>query len=149
MDLIITVPFTDDFCLIMGNKMTELYLIKEINSNILSMGMKLKPSKCHIFSVSGGTSKVAPFNIEGTPIPLMSVEQQQFFGKIVFFLGKEADTLDYFISKFSEKLENFDNSSIHQEYKLWIYKNYFLSSIRFLLTVHGLTSTSLQALATV
>ena len=35
---------------------------------------------------------------------------------------------------------------IRNEYKVWIYKNYFVPSIRFLLTVHKITHTDLQTL---
>ena len=35
---------------------------------------------------------------------------------------------------------------VRNEYKLWIYSKYFLPSIRFLLTVHDVTSTHLTLL---
>ena len=71
----ITLPYADDFCLITTNKRTHQKLINEINNNINSMGMKLKPSKCRSFSLSRGSSKVVDFFIgeshleRGTKIP--------------------------------------------------------------------------------
>ena len=41
---------------------------------------------------------------------------------------------------------NLDESLVRNEFKIWIYKNYFLHSIRFLLTVHELPPSSLQKL---
>ena len=35
---------------------------------------------------------------------------------------------------------------VRGEYKMWIYQNYFLPSIRFLLTVHDITVTDLTKL---
>ena len=57
----ITLPYADDFCLITTNKRTHQKLINEIDDNIESMGMKLKPSKCSSFSLSSGSSKVVEF----------------------------------------------------------------------------------------
>ena len=42
----ITLPYADDFCLITTDVRRHQKLIKEIDTNITSMGMKLKPSKC-------------------------------------------------------------------------------------------------------
>ena len=42
----ITLPYADDFCLLSTNKRTHQKIINIINQNILSMGMRLKPSKC-------------------------------------------------------------------------------------------------------
>ena len=47
---------------------------------------------------------------------------------------------------FREKLENIDQTMVRNEYKLWIYQNYFLNSHRFLLTIHDITQTDLKVL---
>ena len=43
---------------------------------------------------------------------------------------------DYIKSGFETKLINLNTLLIRDEYKVWIYKHYFIPSIRFLLTVH-------------
>ena len=47
------------------------------------------------------------------------------------------------------KIENLEKTSIRPEFKLEIYQMYILHSIRFLLTVHDLTSTHLSKLDTI
>ena len=42
----VTTPYADDFCLISTNLKSHQKLINDIHSQITSMGMKLKPSKC-------------------------------------------------------------------------------------------------------
>ena len=143
---IVTLPFADDCCLISRDKRTHQRLINEINSKIKSMGMRLKPSKCRAFSVSAGKSKNIPFFIGDSPIPSTEDEIQKFLGKVILFTGKQSDTLEYLSSKFKEKLDFLDAALIRDEFKMWIYKYYFLPSVRFLLTVHDLTNSSLKSL---
>jgi hypothetical protein len=145
---VISLPFADDFCLVTTNKKVQQRLITDINEKIISMGLRLKPSKCRTFSVSSGSSKIVAFDIAGVPIPSTASEEQKFLGKVMFYSGKESDTFDYFQTKFKEKLDFLDKAAIRNEFKLWVYSNYFLSSMRFILTVHDLTSTSLRALDT-
>ena len=45
-------------------------------------------------------------------------------------------------------MERIDKCFVREEYKLWMYKEYFLPSKRFLLTVHKLTATHLKLLDT-
>ena len=61
------------------------------------------------------------------------------------------DTFIYLKSELLTKLENIEKSAVRNKFKLWIYKHYFLPSIRFILTVHDLTKTDqtkLDALCT-
>ena len=142
----ITLPYADDFCLITTNKRTHQKVINEIDNNINSMGMKLKPSKCRSFSLSSGSSKVVDFFIGEYRVPSISEEEQKFLGRVIFYTGKSAETIAYLKEIFTDKLENIDKTLIRSEFKLWIYVNYFLPSIRFLLTVHDVTATHLKVL---
>ena len=74
----ITLPYADDFCLITTNLKTHQNIMNEIESNINSMGMKLKPSKCRSFSIQSGSSANIPFYIGDTRIPSISEEEQKF-----------------------------------------------------------------------
>ena len=143
---IITLPFADDFCLISTNERTQRRLIQEIDSKIRSMGLRLKPIKCRSFSVVSGKSKSVSFSIGDQLIPTIQEKEQKFQGKVLFFFGTEAETLIYLKDKFSKMLDYLDNSPVRMEYKIWIYKCYFLASIRFLLTIHTLTASSLAQL---
>ena len=145
---IITLPYADDFCLITTNLKTHQNIMNEIESNINSMGMKLKPSKCRSFSIQSGSSANIPFYIGDTRIPSISEEEQKFLGKLLFFSGKSEETFTLVRDTLKEALANIDASLIRPEYKLWILKNYLIPSKRFLLTVHTLTQTHLKQLDT-
>ena len=110
------------------------------------MGMMLKPSKCRSFSLSRGASKVVDFFIGQSRVPSISEEEQKFLGRVIFYSGKSSDTFEYLREVLSTKLANIDKCLVRNEYKLWIYSKYFLPSIRFLLTVHDVTSTHLTLL---
>ena len=49
-------------------------------------------------------------------------------------------------SEISKRLESVDATLVRSEFKLWIFKHYFMPSIRFLLTVHDVTHTDLNKL---
>ena len=72
--------------------------------------------------------------------------EQKFLGKVQIFHGKAQDTYEHIKATFQEKLDNIDNLLIRNEQKMWMYQNYFLPSIRFLLTVHELTQTHVRQL---
>ena len=112
--------------------------MNEIESNINSMCMKLKPSKWKSFSIQSGSSANIPFYIGDTRIPSISEEEQKFLGKLLFFSGKSEETFNLVRDALKEALANTDASLIRPEYKLWILKNYRVPSKRFLLTVHTL-----------
>ena len=110
--------------------------------------MKLKPSKCRSFSITSGKPTAVPFTIGDAQIPSIRDEDQKFLGKLLFFSGKSEETFNHIKSDFKEAMENIDESSVRNEYKLWMYSNYLLPSKRFLLTVHNLNETHLKHLDT-
>jgi hypothetical protein len=81
-------------------------------------------------------------------VPSIRDEEQKFLGKLLFFSGKAEDTFNLFKSTWQEGMERIDNCFVRNEFKLWIYKEYFLPSKRFLLTVHTLNATHLKLLDT-
>jgi len=143
---VITLPYADDFCLITRDMRTQQRFIDQINSHIQSMGMLLKPSKCRSFSIKSGKPTVVPFHIGDHEIPSIAHEEQKILGKVIFFSGKSKETLAYFKDALETKLKHIENTQIRNENKLWIYKHYFLPSIRFLLTIHEITVTDLKQL---
>ena len=143
---VITLPYADDFCLMTTDMRVHKRLISEIHSYINSMGMSLKPAKCRSFSLVKGKPTVVDFHIGDNLVPSILHEEQKFLGKVQFFHGKSQNTLDHIKDSFKEKLDNIENLMIRSEQKMWIYQNYFIPSIRFLLTVHELTQTHVKVL---
>ena len=110
--------------------------------------MKLKPSKCTSLSLKRGKPEDVPFFIGDNRISSIRDKEQKFLGKLLFFKGKPDETFNMFKDTLTEGIENIDKALVRNEYKLWIYSNYFLPSKRFLLTVHTLTQTQLKQLDT-
>ena len=108
----VTLPYADDFCLISTHKTSHQNLINQIQSQVSSMGLKLKPSKCRSFSVSGGKPKDVPFYIEDYRIPSIKGEEQKFLGKLLFFKGKPEETFTMFKNIISEGIENIEKAEV-------------------------------------
>jgi hypothetical protein len=112
------------------------------------MGMKIKPSKCRTYSLCSGRHTVVPFHIGGSPVASIRDEEQKFLGKVIFFTGKSEETFSHIRDILVEGLANIEKAMVRNEYKLWIYSQYFLPSKRFLLTIYTLTDTHLKLLDT-
>ena len=65
----ITLPYADDFCLITTDKRTHQRILNQINENIKSLGMKIKPSKCRSFTISGAKPKLSTMIMRVTKFP--------------------------------------------------------------------------------
>ena len=143
---IATLPFADDFTLLTTHKAKHQKAITTIKKNIESLGMRLKPSKCRNFSLSAGKPTKIPFSIGDSNVPSIADEDQHYLGAKVFFLGKEAEVATELKNKIEEKLQNLDQTHVRNEYKLAVLSRYLIPSLRFILTVHDLTKTTLKGL---
>ena len=108
--------------------------------------MKIKPSKCRSFSIRSGTPEAIHFNLADYQIPSIAEEEQKYLGRLLFFNMKPKEAFKLLKEKLKEKLENLDSTEIRNEFKVKIYKEYLLPSIRFLLTVHEIQSGDLDSL---
>ena len=125
----ITAPFADDFCLITTNKKTHQRLINLIEKRTLSMGLKLKPSKCVSLSLTAGSPTDIPFKIGNNTLPTLFKEPHKFLGSLITVNNTEKDIYDYIHEKIENALNNIDKSLIRNEYKL-----------RLLFTINALPS---------
>ena len=106
----------------------------------------MKPTKCRSFSISAGKPTIIPYKLGDFVIPSVAEEEQKFLGKKIIFSGKQSEYLAEVRSILEEKLENLDKLAIRNEFKIVIFTRYLIPSIRFVLTVYDLTSTSLSNL---
>ena len=108
---LITLPYADDFCLITTNKRTHQNIINNNDTNIISMGMKLKPSKCRSFSISSGKAQSIPFYIGENRVSSVKDEEQKFLGKVISFSGKSEDTFNLIKDILKPVLERIEANS--------------------------------------
>ncbi len=79
-------------------------------------------------------------------VPTIKDEAHSFFGSVITFDGKPHDIFQHMKDKLKTGLDRIDESKIRNEYKLVTYRDYFLPSLRFSLTVHEITKTDLNTL---
>ena len=142
----ITTPFADDFNIITTNRRTHQRIINLIDNCCKSMGLKLKPSKCRSLSIVSGSSCDIPFTIDGVNLETLKTKHHKFLGSSITYSGKQSDIFEIISDHFSTRLKNIDSLLIRDEYKVKIYSEYLLPASRFILTVHTLSSTSLDRL---
>ena len=74
----ITLPYADDFCLMTTNLKTHQRHMSKINTQIQSMCMRLKPSKCRTFSLKSGKPTNVSFHLDGKNIPTVFQDDQKY-----------------------------------------------------------------------
>ena len=110
------------------------------------MNLLLKPSKCRSVSVCSGKSKPITFFIGDTPLPTVLEKPEKFLGSYITYFGKTAETFNIIRDKISLMLSNIDKCAIRNEYKMRVFSDYGLPSLRYILTVHSLSDTQLREL---
>ena len=113
---------------------------------IKSMGLKLKPSKCRSLSIVSGKPTSINFQLNDSNIPTLEEEPHKFLGSLITFNNTATDIYNYLESKIKSGLENIDKSLIRNEFKLKVYSDYYLPSLRFHLTVNDTSATHLKQL---
>ena len=62
------------------------------------------------------------------PIASIRDKVQKFLGKVLFYKGKYQETFNYIKDICVEGIKNIEKAMVRNEFKLWIYSNYFLPS---------------------
>jgi hypothetical protein len=140
----ITLPFADDFCLISSDKRKHQKFMNEIFDITQSMNLQLKPVKCKTISIRSGVPCELSFNLGQDILKTVKDAPEKFLGCQITFRGKTQDTFDLISSKLSEQINNIKSAAIRDEYKLKIYVQYSIPSLRYLMTVHELTDSQLE-----
>ena len=143
---LITAPFADDFCLITGNKRTHQRLMNTISSRTSSLGLKLKQRKCRTLSISGGSPTDLKFHLDNIELETLKTEEFKFLGSLVSYDNSSDDKYQYVKSMIEVGVTNIDKALVRNEFKLKVFADYFLPSLRFHLTVNELTDTHLKLL---
>ena len=117
------------------------------------MGLVINPSKCSSLSIQSGRSSDIVFHLtegmEKIPIGLVKDKPQKFLGSYVTALNKPSEMFQFLSKLLETKMKNIDKSSLRGEYKLKIYSNYALISMRYHLSVHDMHKTHLEKLDSV
>ena len=142
----ITLPFADDFCLITSDKRKHQKIMGEIHEITKSMNLTLKPSKCKSISICSGKPNVCQFKIGDNVLKTTKEAPQKFLGKYITHGFKSKDVYDIIQSNLSDHISNINKSQVRNEFKLRVYIQYSIPSLRYMFSVHELTDTQLTTL---
>ena len=118
------------------------------------MGLVFKPKKCRSHSLQRGCPKtqkiyVKDENDKMIEISPLSEKGRKQLGMFITFDNSRSDKLDFIRSKLESKLKNLNEcTQIRGEYKLKIFEIYLLASIRYIISIHNLTTSHLSILDT-
>ena len=134
--------YADDVTLISCDIDIHKSVLQMIDLKAADLDLTFKPSKYISFLFDG--SKVAPKGLplsNGTTRPITE-GQTKFLGKLidVSLSATKKAAAKHMISLSTDLLTATDSLPIRGEYKLWIYRNYILSLIRFYLCVDAVSS---------
>ena len=141
----ITLPFADDFCLITTHKRTHQRLMNELSELTASMNLTLKPVKCKS-SMCSGKPKAIEFSSGDNKLKSIQDAPEKFLGVLITLYNKTSDHFEVVKSKLNFMIENINVSLLRNEFKLRVYNEYSVPSIRHLLMTHELTDTQLNSL---
>ena len=143
----ITLPFADDFNLITRDVRKHKKLMARLHKLTTSMGLKLKPAKCRSLSIKAGKSQEIVFSLGESEIAsILHDKYHKFLGGLYTFELSTASVAAVIKERVGEGLKRIDDLLVRNEYKARIYAEYFLGSLRFLLSVHDLNKGQIESL---
>ena len=143
----ISLPFADDFNLITRDLRKHKKLMARLHDLTMSMGLKLKPRKCKSLSIKAGKSIEVGFFLGNSEISsILHDTFHKFLGGIYTFSCSPSAVASVVKGKIRSQLDNIDRLLVRNEYKVRIYTDYYLGSLRFLFSVHDLHKRQLDEL---
>ena len=121
-------------------------IMNEIYDITRSMNLTLKPVKCKSISIRSGKPDACTFTLGDYILKSLKDAPEKFLGCNITFSGKSKDIYEIVSSKLESIISNISKCKVRDEFKLRVYIQYAIPSIRYMLTVHELTDTQLDKL---
>ena len=97
-------------------------------------------------SICSDKPKAIEFSIGDNKLKSVQDAPEKFLGVLITLYNKTSDHFEVVKSKLNSMIENINVSLIRNEFKLRVYNEYSVPSIRYLLMTHELTDTQLNSL---
>ena len=126
-------------------------VLQTMDQKASDLDLTFKPSKCVSFVFDG--SKVMPHGLplsKGSTRPITE-GHTKFLGKLIdvtLSATKKAASKNM-VHRLTDLLNATDSLQIRGEYKLWIYRNFIISLLRFHLCVDAISSSSIAKLESI
>ena len=140
--------YADGATLISTNLETHSSVLKEIDRKAADLDLTLKPSKCVSFLFDGTKHLSQGIPLSGGTTKLITEGGTKFLGKLidVSLSATKSIANGKITTLLTRLLSATDSLSIRGEYKLWIYRNYIISLLRFYLCVDAITNHTIKPL---
>jgi len=145
--------YADDATLISVSMEAHTSVLQQIDQKASDLDLSFKPSKCVSYLFDGHKLIKEGIQLSGGSTRAITDGGTKFLGKSLDFSlsATKAAAKKKMSDKLSYLLSTVDSLPIRGEYKLWLYRNYVISLLRFHLSVDAITKgtiTKLENLAT-
>ncbi|CAM4720493.1 unnamed protein product [Leuciscus chuanchicus] len=138
--------YMDDMTTLTSTIACTKRLLAKLHSNITWARMKLKPSKSRSISIIKGKLTDQRFNINETPIPLVSEQPVKSLGRWYNASLKDAEQCDQLREETIKGLVSIDKTSLPGKLKLWCLQFGLLPRLMWPLTVYEVPISKVEKL---
>ena len=137
--------FANDLTILSSNPTEHQYALSELDQKCNDLGLSIRPDKCVSLALHEGSVTKKGFNIGVSQPTNLCDKPAKFLGSTIAVSSLQAKkkASSDLLSKVTSALSSIDKRPIRGEYKLWIYKQYLVPSLRFVLSVNAINQTTL------
>ena len=140
--------YADDVTVISTNLDTHVYVLQTVDQKASDLDLSFKPVKCVSYLYDGAKHLKEGILLSKGTTRSITEGGTKFLGKLidVSLSATKKAANKQMIARFGELLTTTDVLSIRGEYKVWIYRNYILSLLRFHLSIDAVTQAAIARL---
>ena len=140
--------YADDATLISNSLEAHTSVLQQIDRKAADLDLSFKPAKCISYLFDGHNHKLEGIQLSGGSTRSITEGSTKFLGKSldVSLSATKAIAKKRITDKLSYLLSTTDNLPIRGEYKLWLYRNYIISLLRFHLAVDAISKHAIGKL---
>jgi len=140
--------YADDATLISDSLEAHISVLQQVDQKAQQLDLSFKPSKCVSYLFDGHSYRKEGIQLSGGSTRSITEGGTKFLGKSldVSLSATKAAAKKKMTDKLSNLLTSVDTLPIRGEYKLWLYRNYIVSLLRFHLSVDAITNNAIRKL---
>ena len=140
--------YADDLTVITSNQRAGERILKQTNEKFKAIDLHLKPSKCKSLSIVQGICKDTTFKIQDESVGNIKNNKFKFLGSTVFSKNQESNIQAEIQTNLETELKQIDQLPIRGSYRTKLYNIHTTSHLRFLLSIHNLSTSALAKMDT-
>ena len=138
--------YADDVTLISSNFDVHVVVLQSVDQRASDLDLSFKPVKCVSYLFDGKKCLQKGIPLSKGVTRSITEGGTKFLGKLinVSLSVTKRSANKRMVDRLTDLLSATDTLHIRGEYKLWIYRNYILSLLRFSLSVDAVTPTAIS-----